>query len=107
MIAAKPGERVFSNRLRPYSKRLETVWKTLSTWLLAFFNMARELQENRTTIRQLEHRIRDVEEAVKLLAQELRHSRELDRAEREKLLLRIEREGQKALPPARGKKKRR
>ena len=32
------------------------MWKTLSDWLFAFFNMSRELQEHRDTIRQLEER---------------------------------------------------
>ena len=52
------------------------MWKTLSDWLLAFLNMARELEENRAGIRQIETRLRDLEEAVKLLAQEHRHGRE-------------------------------
>jgi hypothetical protein len=45
-----------------------------------FLNMARELQEHRTTLRQLENRIRDMEEARKLLAQEQRHAREVEAA---------------------------
>ena len=44
------------------------MWKTLSDWLFAVFNMSRELQEHRGTIRQLEERVRDMEEALKLLA---------------------------------------
>ncbi len=66
------------------------MWKTLSEWLLAFLNMARELQENRMAIRRLEERSRDAEEAIRLLAQELRHTREVEATEREKLLLRLE-----------------
>jgi hypothetical protein len=68
------------------------MWKTLSGWLFAVFNMSRELQEHRETIRQLEERTRNVEEATKLLAQEQRHSREMESAEREKLLLRLQME---------------
>jgi hypothetical protein len=68
------------------------MWKTLSDWLFAVFNMARELQEHRETIRQLEERTRNIEEAIKLLAQEQRHNRELESAEREKLLLRLQTE---------------
>ena len=68
------------------------MWKTLSDWLFAFFNMSRELQEHRDTIRQLEERVRNTEEAIKLLAQEQRHSREMDSLEREKLLLRLQNE---------------
>lgn len=66
------------------------MWRALADWMLAFFGMARELQEHRTTIRELEHRVRDLEEALKLLAQEQRHAGELAISEREKLLLRIE-----------------
>ena len=82
------------------------MWKTLSDWLFAFFNMSRELQEHRDTIRQLEERLRNSEEAIKLLAQEQRHSRELDSSERDKLLLRLQNEMAKlkALPPPRRKK---
>jgi hypothetical protein len=68
------------------------MWKTLSDWLLAFLNVARELQEHRTSIRRLEERLRDMEEAIKLLALEQRHSRKLESSEREKLLLKLERE---------------
>ena len=88
------------------------MWKTLSDWLLAFLNMARELQEHRTGIRKLEERMRDMEEAIKLLAQEQRHSRDIEATNREKLLLQLEREltkHQQALPaltrPKKGRKK--
>jgi len=83
------------------------MWKTLSEWLLAFFNMARELQEHRTTLRQQDQRIRDLEEALKLLAQEQRHAREIEASEREKLLLRLDAElkNQKALPSTRRRKR--
>jgi hypothetical protein len=68
------------------------MWKTVADWLLAFFGMARELEEHRARIRGLEGRLRDHEEALKLVAQELRHTRELEAAEREKQMLRLERE---------------
>ena len=68
------------------------MWKTLADWLHAFLNMTRELQEHRTSIRQMDDRVRDLEEAIKLLALELRHSREAEAAAREKLLLQIERQ---------------
>ena len=82
------------------------MWKTLSDWLFAIFNMARELQEHREGIRQLEERTRDMEEAIKLLAQEQRHARELESAERDKLLLRLQQEVArlKELPTPRGNK---
>jgi hypothetical protein len=66
------------------------MWKTIADWAAAFLGMARELQEHRESIRRLETRTRDLEEALKLLAQELRHSRHIDASEREKLLLKID-----------------
>ncbi len=82
------------------------MWKTLADWLHAFLDMTRELQEHRISIRRSEERLRDIEEAVKLLAMELRHSRESESAAREKLFLQIEREltRQKALPVSRRRK---
>ena len=82
------------------------MWKTLSDWLFAFFNMSRELQEHRDTIRQLDERVRNTEESIKLLAQELRHSREMESVEREKFLLQLERELAKLKELPRGKKNR-
>jgi hypothetical protein len=83
------------------------MWKTLSDWLFAVFNMSRELQEHRDTLRQLEQRTRNIEEAIKLLAHEQRHGRDMESAEREKLLLRLQNEVAKlkALPAPRGKRK--
>jgi len=82
------------------------MWKTLSDWLLAFLNMARETEENRASIRQIEARLRDMEETIKLLAQEQRHVRELESVEREKLLLRLQQElaRLKELPSTRSRK---
>ena len=68
------------------------MWKTIANWVLAFSGMAREVEEHRASIRRLEDRLRDIEEALKLVALELRHSREMDAAEREKQLLKLERE---------------
>jgi len=81
------------------------MWRTLSDWFLAVLNMTRELQEHRATIRRLEERLRDMEEAMKLLALEQRHARELEASEREKLLLRIAAAvaKPKELPAPRGK----
>ncbi len=82
------------------------MWKTLSDWLLAVLNMARELEENRASIRRIEARLRDMEEAIKLLAQEQRHARQIESSEREKLLLRVQNDlaKLKELPPARSRK---
>ena len=52
------------------------MWKLLAEWVLAFFSMARELEEHRVSLRGLEDRLRNVEEAIKLLALEQRHARE-------------------------------
>ncbi|MCW5554838.1 MAG: hypothetical protein KIS67_22080 [Verrucomicrobiae bacterium] len=54
----------------------------------------------------MEERTRNIDEAIKLLAQEQRHSRELESAEREKLLLRLQTEVAKlkALPAPGGKR---
>ena len=85
------------------------MWKMLSEWLLAGLNMARELDENRKSIRQIEAKLRDLEETIKLLAMEQRHARDMESSEREKLLLRLQQELTKfkALPQARTKKARR
>jgi hypothetical protein len=82
------------------------MWKTIANWVLAFFGMARELEEHRISIRRLEERLRDTEEALKLVALELRHARELDAAEREKQLLKLEREVARLreLPKPKGRK---
>lgn len=83
------------------------MWKLLTNWLLSMVNMARELQEHRASIRQVEARVRDLEEAIKLLAQEQRHARQLDSAEREKLLLLVKQEltAPKQLPAGRANKR--
>jgi hypothetical protein len=83
------------------------MWKTISGWIMAFFGMAKELEEHRISIRQLEDRLRDHEEALKLVAQELRFVRELEASEREKQLFKLEREiaRLKELPRLKGKKK--
>jgi hypothetical protein len=83
------------------------MWKTIADWLLAFFGMARELEEHRTRIRRLEDRLRDHEEALKLVAQEVRHSRALEAAEREKQLLRLEREVARLKESPTGKRRKR
>ncbi len=90
------------------------MWKTLAEWLLTLLNMSRELQENRASIREMERQVReseqhtrDIAEAVKLLAQEMRHAREMESAEREKLLLKLQQDlvKLKELPAARPRKR--
>jgi hypothetical protein len=80
------------------------MWKSLLDSAASFLGMARELQEHRTSIRKLEDQVRDLEEALKLLAQEQRHAREMELAEREKLLLLLEREMAARLSPGKNKK---
>ncbi len=82
------------------------MWKILADWVLAFFSMARELDEHRTSLRRLEDRLRNVEEAIKLLALEQRHAREIEQAEREKWTLRLESLAPKSGPLVRPKRKR-
>jgi len=55
----------------------------------------------------VEARVRDLEEAIKLLAQEQRHARQFDAVEREKLLLSVKQElaGAKKLSSGRTKKR--
>ena len=82
------------------------MWKTLADWLFVFFNTSRELQEHRDILRQLDDRLRTTEESIQFLAQEVRHSRELESVEREKFLLQLEREVAKLKKLPRGKKNR-
>lgn len=84
-------------------------------WLVTLLNMTRELDENRASIREQGQRIHELEqhtrtlhESIKLLAQEVQHSREMESVEREKFFLQLERELAKLteLPAPRGKKNR-
>jgi predicted nucleic acid-binding Zn-ribbon protein len=70
--------------------------------------MARELEDHRSSIRRIETRLRDMEEAMKLIAQELRHNGEMDVLERDRLLAKLETELAtfKTLPSAKPKKRR-
>lgn len=75
--------------------------QTLAKWFVSFVSMAREIQENRDALRHLQTRVRDLEEMLKLSVQEARHAREMEKVEREKLLLQLERAvSAKALPEA-------
>ena len=70
----------------------------VTTWALSILNTSRELAEHRTRLRELDQRVRDLEEGFRMLSQELRHFREIDAAEREKLFLKVEALAAKALP---------
>jgi hypothetical protein len=82
------------------------MFRRLVEWTLSLINVSQELDRHRAAIRDLNARNRDLEEAFKLLSQEIRHLRELGAAEREKLLLKIEGivgDRQPALPKKRRK----
>lgn len=82
------------------------MWKTIVDWAAAFFGMTRELQGHRENIRDLEKRVRDLEEALKLLAQDQRHVREMQVTENEKLILKLQSElSRKRLPASKRKKR--
>ena len=88
------------------------MWKTLMEWLVTLLNMTRELDENRASVREQGQRIYELEQyvqmleaSIKLLAQQLQHSREMESVEREKFLLQLERELAKLKELPRGKKK--
>jgi len=66
------------------------MFRRLFGWTLSLINVSQELDRHRDAICELNTRTRDLEEAFKLLAQEVRHVRELHAAEREKLVLKIE-----------------
>lgn len=66
------------------------MFRRLFGWTLSLINVSQELDRHRDAIRDLNARIRDLEEAFRLLSREVRHSRELNAAECEKLLLKIE-----------------
>ena len=85
------------------------MFRRLFGWTLSLFNVSQELEQHREAVRDLNARTRNLEEAFKLMSQELLHQRELNAVEREKLLLEIEgikAKGQSAHPTKRrGKSK--
>ena len=81
------------------------MWKTVVGWVTAFLGMARELEEHRLAIQQLEERIRDNDETLELLAQEMRHMREIEVLERDKQLLKVEREINRLIEVPRAKRR--
>ena len=83
------------------------MWKALIDGALAFSSLVERMEAHRVAIHELERRVRDLEEAMRLSAQSHRHQEEIAAAEREKLLLRLEAELAKhpaALPAPRRKK---
>ena len=64
--------------------------RALIDWALSLLSTSREIAEIRSAVRRLDDRVRDLEEGMRIFSQELRHLRELDASEREKLLLKIE-----------------
>ena len=99
------NERALLRRLSKYFTENRDV-EIDSRWATAFFGMTRELQEHRETIRDLEKRVVELEGTIRLLAQEQRHSREIQSSEHEKLILKIQAElHQKPLPAPKKKKR--
>ena len=82
-------------------------WRSLAGWAIDVFGILRELEEHRVTLKDLQERVRSLEETLKLIAQKQEHRDEVAVLEREKLLLRIESEFAKrvrTLPAPRRKK---
>ena len=79
--------------------------REFAIWILDFANMAREVREHRDTIRDLQKRVRDLEEMLKLSVLEARLLRELQRPEREKLSRSERKSDMKSLPPAKPRRR--
>ena len=81
--------------------------RAFTNWALSLLNISSRLSKTHDALSHVEERVRDLEEGMRVFSQELRHQRELDAAEREKLLLKIEclaMKGQPALPKMRRRK---
>ena len=81
------------------------MFRRLFEWTISLINISKELGRHREAIRELSTRTRDLEEAFKLLSQEVRHSGGLNAAEREKLLLKIESVASKVQHPSATKRR--
>jgi hypothetical protein len=81
------------------------MFRAFADWALSLLNTSRKLSETRAALRHLEERVRDPEEGMRVLSQQLRHFRELDASEREKLVLKIEGIFAKGQLPLKGKRK--
>ena len=76
------------------------MFRQLTEWAVSLIANSRELSDHRLRLKHLEERVRDLEEGMRLMLQQLQHDRVLEAAEREKLFLKIEALAAKALPQA-------
>ena len=84
------------------------MFRQFTDWVVSLLGNSRELSDHRTRLKQLEERVRDLEEGIRMMLQQLQHDRALEAAEREKLLLKIEALAAKASPqPGRRRRKKR
>lgn len=57
---------------------------------LSLLNVSSRLSKTHDALTRVEERVRDLEEGMRIFSQELRHIREQEASEREKLLLKID-----------------
>ena len=74
------------------------MFRQFTDWVVSLLGNSRELSDHRVRLKQLEERVRDLEEGMRMMLQQLQHDRALQAAEREKFLLRVEALAAKALP---------
>ena len=80
--------------------------RAFTNWALSLLNISSRLSKTRDELSRVEERVRDLEEGMRIFSQELRHLRELNAAEREKLLLKIEGIVTRVQPSLPGKQRR-
>ena len=84
------------------------MFRQFTDWVVSLLGNSRELSDHRTRLKQLEERVRDLEEGIRVMLRQLQHDRALGAAEREKLLLNVEALAAKASPqPGRRRRKKR
>lgn len=68
------------------------MWKQLTEWLTQMIMLAKETQRNQDDIKQIRREIDEMARAIERLAYEIRHTKDGERHDREKLTLRLENE---------------
>lgn len=82
------------------------MFRQFTDWVVSLLGNSRELSDHRVRLKQLEERVRDLEEGMRMMLQQLQHDRALEASEREKLLLKVEALADKATPqPGRKRRK--
>ena len=66
------------------------MFRQFTDWVVSLLGNSRELSDHRVRLKHLEERVRDLEEGLRMMSQQLRHEREVDATARENLLLKIE-----------------